>query len=215
MKHATSFGGLVEVKTGAHLRRGGRQGGPKGIHAASCTSSRLRVLALGGTLALAAWLFVSTDAHGAPGPDPYKPSATTPQAPAPDPYRSSHSASTERSSPAPSPSPAPAPVASGGSSAVVERQSVTPKQRERATPQKRQNRQQQPVVRGPQPETSRTAIPPAVVKPELNASAAVAAVSASPAWPLAVGGLALLLLAVASGSLVALVTRDHSWRAEA
>jgi hypothetical protein len=219
VQQAASFGGLVGVNECARLRRGERLRGPVRMRAASCASSRLRVLALGGTVALAAWSLASADAYGAPGPDPYRPNAAARSAPAPDPDPAARSASTQGSStaPSPSPSPAPAPVASGGSSTVVERQSVAPARQEQVKPQKRRERQEQPVVRGPQPKASRASLPPPLVRPKtkLNASPVVAVVSSSSARQLAMGGLALLLLAIASGSLVVLVSRDHSWRAEA
>lgn len=192
--------GLVRARTDEWLRRRSRSSGPVGVYAAS---SSLSLLVLGGALLLAIGALSATQAYGAPkpAPDPYPSPATTPQAPTPDPYPSREIPTPSVTpTPAPAPAPEPAPVASiprSSSSETVEQQpaKTTPQKQE---PERRANPTRKRV------QTRAITPPPSTEKKSKPVAApAVAAVAASTSGrPLALGGLALLALVAASGSLL-------------
>lgn len=198
MRKTASFGGLLRARIGEFLRRGCRPNAPVGAYAASIS---LPLLVLGGALLLAIGALSATDAYGAPkpAPDPYPSPTTTPQAPTPDPYPSPD-VSTPSVTPVPAPAPTPASAASiprSSSSETVEQRpaTTTPQKQE---PERRADRTRKRVQ-------TRAITPLAIVEKKSKpiAAPAVAAVAASTSGrPLALGGLALLALVAASGSLL-------------
>lgn len=200
MRTAASFGGLLRAKTRDVPRHGYRPNRPVGVHAASIS---LRLLMLGGALLLAIGALSATQAYGAPkpAPDPYPSPATTPQAPTPDPYPSREiSTPSVTPTPAPAPAPEPAPVASiprSSSSETVDQQPT------RTTPQKQEPERRATPTRKRVQTRAITPRASTETKSKPVAAPVVAAVAASTSGrPLALGGLALLALVAASGSLL-------------
>lgn len=227
---ATSFGGLVQAEARERRQRHDFPGPSASVAAAPRTERLL----LGGALVVAIGALFVPQAHGTvnPEPDPY-PSG----APAPDPHPSATS-STPRVQPepdpvatssvpkiqrAPEPTPAAAPVPSTrGVTAQDESATVrssTPQQR-RATPTRTQkpNSRATPAAK----RQTRTAPPPTADKKApkkkttttVAAPAVAAAAASTHARPLALAGLALFALVLASSSLLYLVASNDRWGAK-
>ena len=199
MKRAASFGGLLRAKTGEVLRPDSRRDRPVWVRAGIVLP-----LVLAGVLLLVSGTLSTTRAFGAPipEPDPYSAPAPKARTPSPDPFPlgSARPAPT----PAPAPEPEPAPVASvprASSSTTVEQQPdrVTPAKKapgSRVDRTKKRAQTRTVPVRSPE-KTSKPVAAPAV--PVLVASTS--------RRPLALGGLALLALVAASGSLLSQLAR--------
>ena len=198
MRKAASFGGLVraEMKQAAAVAILPAKG-PVRVWAALLSVR----LVLGWALVVTIGGLGAAQASGAPGPDPYRPSTSTVQAPVPDPDPSA-----ETSAPAQvhtlSPEPEPAPVTStprSSSSGAVGQQPT------RTTPQKHVPESGKNQVKGLK---QATAAPRTTTekKPKPIAAREPATIAASASGrPLALAGLALFVLAVASGSLLYLL----------
>jgi len=163
-------------------------------------------LVLAWVLALTVGALGAAQASGAPGPDPYRPSTATVQARAPDP---DPSARTSALTPVHTPSPEPAPVTStprSSSSGAVGREPT------RTTPQKHvsESRTNQKGVK--EATASPRTTPEKKTKPIAAPEVATIAASTS-GRHLALAGLALFALAVASGSLLYLLLPADAWKA--
>jgi cytoskeletal protein RodZ len=225
MKQASGGGSRGPVGAnpgvGVSLRRGRRPRRPVATCLGAPNASRLALLGA------ALFLVMTASALAAPRPDPYRANTTKPQPVAPDPYPISGSApETTSSAPAPDPSAAPSasytPPSVSAASRAAEQGSTpsTPNKKpsakkpdasHRAANTGSAHRAQKPRVHtvspAPAVETKRPTTKP-------NAAAAVGALAASTSGrPLAAGGLALLALALASGSLLLLVG-SGTWRAK-
>jgi hypothetical protein len=193
---------------GAFLRRRSRPPGQARAHMAA-VSIRFRVLVVMVVLGTAA--VVSAQAGGVPEPDPYQPNITSPAPPAPDPYPSvgttSAAAPAPASAPSASSSSTPTATPSGGSSATTAGTSSG------GTAQHRQQ-QETPSARSMQPRTL-PQFPPRI--PERTRAkrpaASVVVRRSTGSGSLALGGLAVFALAVASGGLLILVRQADPWRA--
>ena len=230
---ATSVGGLVRAE--ARERRQ-RHDFP-GPSASVATAPRIERILLGGALVVTIGALSVTQARGAvnPEPDPYPSGATAP-APAPDPHPSATRSaprvqpepdpvarsSVPKTQRAPEPTLAPAPVPSTRSVTAEDESATvrpsTPQQR-RTTPTRTQkpNSRATPAAK----KQTRTAPPPTADRkaPEKKtttvAAPAVAAAAASTrARPLALAGLALFALVLASSSLLYLVASNDRWGAK-
>ena len=214
MKRATtSFGGLVRAEVRERLQRRGFRG-PAVCVAAAPFPHRLL---LGGALIVTIGALSATQARGAvtPEPDPFPSRATAPT-PTPDPHPSATS-SAPKVLPAPEPAPMPSTprVTAENESATV--RSSTPEQR-RTTPI---TGKQEPDSRANRPATKKQArtAPPRVAPKKKTTSVAAPAVAAATAShsarPLALAGLALIALVLASCSLLYIVSRIDRWEARA
>ena len=172
-----------------------------------------------GIIALSA---AQTRAAQTPTPDPYRSPGAAPSVPAPDPYQSpakpKASPSTATSVPAPDPSPPSASPKPTGNSKLV---ATAPRT---SGSEVADSRQTTPKAQKPKPSanqsgrntTERVAAPRATreEKPEVAVAAAVAAVrDATSERALLLGGLALLTLVLASGSMLFLLIRSEGWEA--
>lgn len=228
---ATSFGGLVQAEARERRQRHDFPGPSASVAAAPRTERLL----LGGALVVAIGALFVPQAHGTvnPEPDPY-PSG----APAPDPHPSATS-STPRVQPepdpvatssvpkiqrAPEPTPAAAPVSSTrGVTAQDESATVrssTPQQR-RATPTRTQkpNSRATPAAKrqtrtAPPPTADKKAPKKKITTTTVAAPTVAAAAASTHARPLALAGLALFALVLASSSLLYLVASNDRWGAK-
>lgn len=194
-------GKLVDVRY-AHLRHGDRWGAPDGRRVTWIGRS-----AAAGTLVAALLLLCPSLAGAQPSPDPFRSQPATPSSPKPD--------------PAPDPAPAPAavnppaatsvsPDAAQTSGSTAQAPPATPKtttappSKPRSAPQAPRS---EPIRRGgtpPRPVTHRFGE---------HAGRVLAAATSADGRPAALAGLALLLLALASGSLLHFLTRNEiPWR---
>lgn len=199
MTRAASFGGLLRARTGEVLRRDCRPDRPAGVHAATVS---IQLLVLVGAVLLALGALSASRAYGAPTPepDPYSAPTVTPRTPSPDPHPSGKASPAPTPTPTPAPAPEPAPVASvprTSSSETVERspETTTPSKKapeSRVDPTKKRA-QTRTVV--PLRSAGKTSKPVAGL-------AVPAVVASSSRRPLALGGLGLLALVAASGSLL-------------
>ena len=229
---ATSFGGLVRAE--ARERRQ-RHDFP-GPSASVATAPRIERLLLGGALVVTIGALSVTQARGAvnPEPDPYPSGATAP-APAPDPHPSATgsapkvqpkpdpvaTSSVPKIQRAPAPTPAPAPVPSTRGVTAEDESDVrssTPQQR-RTTPTRTQkpNSRATPAAK----KQTRTAPPPTAdnkapkkTTTSVAAPAVAAAAASTHARTLALAGLALFALVLASSSLLYLVASNDRWGAK-
>lgn len=229
---ATSFGGLVQAEARERRQRHDFPGPSASVAAAPRTERLL----LGGALVVAIGALFVPQAHGTvnPEPDPY-PSG----APAPDPHPSATS-STPRVQPepdpvatssvpkiqrAPEPTPAAAPVSSTrgvtaqDESATV-RSSTTSEQR-RTTPTRTQkpNSRATPAAKrqtrtAPPPTADKKAPKKKITTTTVAAPTVAAAAASTHARPLALAGLALFALVLASSSLLYLVASNDRWGAK-
>jgi hypothetical protein len=169
---------------------------PVQASAALISVSRL-LFVLGCALVVAMGALGAAQASGAPRPDPYRPT-TVQQAPAPDPDPSA-----KTSAPAlvhtPSPEPEPAPVAStprSSSSGAVRRQPT------RTTPRKHVSASVTNQVKGLKKATASPRTAPEQRLGPIAAPEVTTTTASTSGRPLALAGLALFALAVASGSLL-------------
>ena len=211
------WGRLVRAEGSELLRlRGTRVGEPGGESA-----RRFRCAALV-LLALLASPAVSMAAE--PTPDPH-PTAETPErtgTPSPDPYPSAGGAATTQA-PEPAPTPAPSPSSSTPSTpAPTTSQATQPSTAgtrssapsTRRTAVEKPDRAQKPLRRSEPVQPAATTFPPI---PDLLKRAVAAAVAAPAPTPdpngsrMLLGGLGLLTLVLASGSLLVLLARSEGW----
>lgn len=207
MKETASFGGLLRAMAGELLRRRvSRPRGPVGECAVQISFPRRPVLAgvlLFGIVALSA---PQAPAAQTPAPDPYPSRNAAPSVPAPDPYLSPPK-SKRKPTPTPAPAPPPAPAAAPRSSAseVADLPQTTPKaQKPKASANQSGKNTTERVA---SPRTTREEKPNIAVA----AAAVAAARDATSARAPLLGGLALLALVLASGSLLFLLTRTEGW----
>jgi hypothetical protein len=207
VKGAASFGGLVRAMAGALLRRRSRPPG-QALQRMALISLRVRVFVATTVLALAA--SVSTQAYGAPEPDPYQPKTSSPGPPAPDPYPSADSTGAPKAAPASRPSsshssPATTTASQGSTSAAI-----TTGSRSAGPPRRRKPLEGAHAA----PPSSVPHFPPRTPeRTRAKYSAPVVVAASTGSGHLALGGLAVFALAVASGGLLILVSQADPWRA--
>jgi hypothetical protein len=231
-REATSFGGLVRAEARERLQRRNFPG--PAARVAPVPSSRR--LLFGAALVATIGALSVPQGHGAvnPEPDPY-PSRPSAPAPTPDPYASGTrsapkiqpepdrvaTSSAPRVQRAPEPTTAPTPVSTPR--VTAENESATARsstEQRRTTPAIRRpdTRANRPVTK----KQARTAPPRATPKKApkkttttVAAPAAAGAAASTNARPLALAGLALFALVLASSSLLYIAARNDGWGARA
>ena len=216
MRRKPQFGGrLVRAEDVQLLRpRGTRLGGPGGESARLFRCAALVLLALFASPAGLA-------AAAGPSPDPHPtakaPAATGGSSPSPDPTPAARDAAASTPAPSPAPAPAPAPEQPAGvSSQPVQSAPSSPEPATSTTAQQTPRAKTKPASSGARKEQRRTrAVQPAseatprIPGPLERAAAATVAVASpsSDGGRLFLGGLALLTLVLASGSMLVLLAR--------
>jgi outer membrane biosynthesis protein TonB len=201
VKEAASFGGLLRAK-GRRVAAAVRHPPARAGRECAALISIARLL-LSGVLLLGFVALSAAQARAAqtPTPDPYPSRSAVPSVPAPDPYPSPATRT-----PAPAPAPAPRSSASEVADQRQTKTKTTPKPKKPSSSANQSGRNT----------TKRVAAPRTVreEKPKVAVVAAVAAVrDATGGRALLLGGLALLALVLASGSMLFLVTRSEGWEA--
>lgn len=199
----TSWGRLVRGKSGMRGQARGRWGMPAGRLAARVRRLTLASCVLALVLVAAPWIEAGVAAPNA-APDPHPSAKTYAPAPAPDPYQAPSQPESSVETP-------PVTSASTGASTRTTTGSQTAPQ-ERAAPTRASTPTRTQKTRTQQKKKTDS---PAktVAAPRRTVSVKVAVATSADGGPLLLGGLGLVALALASGSLLFLVNRAGSLEA--